>query len=142
MSAHRSLYGVLCACVVALTGSTLGAAAESGSAASPTAVKLPYQNPSKHMGVASCSSSVCHGNVKSTGNYNVQLNEYVTWSHDDTHSKAYTILLNERSRAIAAKLGLPSAQTAKICLDCHTDNVPEAMRGREFNITDGVGCET
>ena len=94
------------------------------------------------MGVASCSSSVCHGNVKSSSNYNVQLNEYVTWSHDDTHSKAYTILLNERSRAIAAKLGLASAQTAKICLDCHSDNVPEAMRGREFNLTDGVGCET
>ncbi|MEP7247491.1 MAG: multiheme c-type cytochrome [Gammaproteobacteria bacterium] len=110
--------------------------------AAAAAIKLPYQLPNKHLGVSTCSSSVCHGSVKSNGNYNVQLNEYVTWSHEDTHSKAYSVLLNEKSRAIAAKLGLPSAQTAKICLDCHADNVPEAMRGKEFNLTDGVGCET
>ena len=105
-------------------------------------VKLPYQLPNKHLGVATCSSSVCHGNVKSTSNYDVQLNEYVTWAHNDAHAKAYSVLQNERSRAIAAKLGLPAAHTAKICLDCHADNVPEAMRGREFNLTDGIGCET
>lgn len=107
----------------------------------PGVVRLPYEMPNKHMGVASCSSSVCHGSVKSNGSYNVQLNEYITWSHQDTHSKAYTILLNERSRAIAAKLGLPDASKAKICLDCHADNVPENLRGREFNLSDGVGCE-
>jgi hypothetical protein len=105
-------------------------------------VKLPYQLPNKHLGVATCSSSVCHGNVKSSSNYDVQLNEYVTWAHNDTHAKAYSVLLNERSRAMAAKLGLPAAHTAKICLDCHADNVPEAMRGREFNLADGVGCES
>jgi cytochrome c554/c'-like protein len=108
----------------------------------PGPAKLPYQLPNKHLGVATCSSSVCHGNVKSTSNYDVQLNEYVTWAHNDTHAKAYSVLLNERSRAMAAKLGLPAAHTAKICLDCHADNVPEAMRGREFNLTDGIGCET
>ena len=41
-------------------------------------VKLPYQLTTKHLGVATCSSSVCHGNVKSTSNYDVQLNEYMT----------------------------------------------------------------
>jgi len=103
--------------------------------------KLPYQAANRHLGVATCSSSVCHGNVKSSSSYNVQLNEYVTWSHDDAHSKAYSVLLNARSRSIAAKLGLPDAHTAKICLDCHADNVPEAQRGKGFNISDGVGCE-
>jgi hypothetical protein len=107
----------------------------------PAALKLPYQAMNKHLGVASCASSVCHGNVKSTGSYDVQLNEYITWSHDDSHSKAYSVLMSERSRSIAAKLGLPNAYDAKICLDCHTDNVPEAVRGKEFNIADGVGCE-
>ena len=124
-----------------------GVAAESplkAAVALPTAALklLPYQAPNKHLGVASCSSSVCHGNVKSTGSYNVQLNEYVTWSHDDSHSKAYNVLKNERSRAIAAKLGLPNAYDAKICLDCHADYVPEAVRGKEFNLADGVGCES
>jgi len=110
----------------------------------PAAMKLllPYEAPNKHLGVATCSSSVCHGNVKSNSSYDVQLNEYVTWSHDDSHSKAYNVLKSERSRAIAAKLGLPNAYDAKICLDCHTDNVPEAVRGKEFNIADGVGCES
>jgi hypothetical protein len=104
-------------------------------------IKLPYELPNKHMGVSTCSSTVCHGSVKSNGNYNVQLNEYITWSHQDSHAKAYTVLLNERSRNIAAKLGIPQASKAKICLDCHADNVPENMRGREFNLSDGVGCE-
>jgi hypothetical protein len=125
-----------------------------GSAAAPPAPKpvslppaavrllLPYQAPNKHLGVATCSSSVCHGNVKSTSSYDVQLNEYVTWSHDDSHSKAYSVLKSERSRAIAAKLGLPNAYDAKMCLDCHADNVPEAVRGKEFNLADGVGCES
>jgi hypothetical protein len=127
-------------------GASLLCAAANGAAPAPAdksgPVKLPYQLTNKHLGVATCSSSVCHGNVKSTSNYDVQLNEYVTWAHNDTHAKAYSVLLNERSRAMAAKLGLPAAQTAKICLDCHADNVPQAMRGREFNLTDGIGCET
>ncbi len=95
----------------------------------------------KHLGVASCSSSVCHGNVKSTSSYDVQLNEYIIWSHDDSHSKAYSVLMSDRSRAIAAKLGLPNAYDAKLCLDCHADNVPESVRGKEFNLADGIGCE-
>jgi len=79
--------------------------------------------------------------VKATSNYDVQLNEYITWSHEDSHAKAYSVLFNDRSRSIAAKLGLPAAHTAKICLDCHADNVPENLRGKEFNLADGVGCE-
>src|SRR6478752_2187925 len=110
----------------------------------PAAMKLllPYQAPNKHLGVATCSSSVCHGSVKSKNSYNVQLNEYVTWSHDDSHAKAYNVLKSERSRAIAAKLGLPNAYDAKMCLDCHADNVPETVRGKEFNMADGIGCES
>jgi hypothetical protein len=126
--------------LIGLAAAALPAGAAEKSA-EPGAIKLPYELPNKHMGVSTCSSSVCHGSVKSKDAYNVQLNEYITWSHQDTHSKAYTVLLNERSRAIAAKMGLAEASKAKICLDCHTDNVPENLRGREFNITDGIGCE-
>jgi hypothetical protein len=132
---------------VALLAAGISACAAAEAPVSPftlpeAALKLPYQAGNKHLGVASCSSSVCHGNVKSTSSYDVQLNEYVTWSHDDSHSKAYSVLMNDRSRAIAAKLGLPNAHEAKMCLDCHADNVPQTMRGKEFNLNDGVGCES
>ena len=83
----------------------------------------------KHLEVASCSSSVCHGSVTPSKASDVLLNEYVTWSHEDAHSKAYAVLNSSRARSMAVKLGLPNAATAKICLDCHTDNVPPEKRG-------------
>jgi hypothetical protein len=45
------------------------------------------------------------------------------------------------SKRIAANMGLPSAATAKICLDCHADNMPSEKRGPKFRLDDGVGCE-
>jgi hypothetical protein len=63
------------------------------------------------------------------------------WSKRDKHHRAYTVLLEERAARIASNLGLPSAATAEMCLDCHTDNVPPARRGPRFQISDGVGCE-
>jgi hypothetical protein len=93
----------------------------------------------KHMGVASCAASVCHGKLAAQTDRNVQLNEYRTWSQDDRHSQAYRTLESAQSKAIAQKLGLPSAKTAQICLDCHADNA--AARGPKFLVSDGVGCE-
>lgn len=119
----------------------LVAAVHANAADKAVPIRLPYELPGKHMGVSTCSSTVCHGSTKSNSNYNVQLNEYITWSHQDTHAKAYSVLMNERSRSIAAKMGIGDASKAKICLDCHSDNVGPEMRGKEFNITDGIGCE-
>jgi hypothetical protein len=42
---------------------------------------------------------------------------------------------------MAARLGLPNPATAKICLDCHADNVSAEKRGPKFSLADGVGCE-
>jgi hypothetical protein len=42
---------------------------------------------------------------------------------------------------MAAKLGLAEPAAARICLDCHTDNVAPDRRGPKFSISDGVGCE-
>src|SRR5439155_1482751 len=85
--------------------------------------------------------SVCHGKVAPVKDGNVGLNEYRVWSTEDHHARAYQILNNEASKNIAAKLGLPNAQTAKICLDCHTDNIVASKRGTKFQLSDGVGCE-
>ena len=109
---------------------------------SPTAaVILPAQGANKHMGVSSCSSSVCHGAVMPNKTYDVLLNEYVTWSHQDAHSKAFNVLNSPKSRAIASRLGIGNPSNAKECLDCHTDNVPSQVRGEKFSLADGVGCE-
>ena len=105
-----------------------------------TATAEPIDS-NQHLGVASCATGVCHGKLTEAEDSNVWLNEYRIWSGDDRHARAYQTLLSDRSKAIARKLGLPNAQGAKICLDCHSDNVPPAQRGTKFQLSDGVGCE-
>jgi hypothetical protein len=95
----------------------------------------------KHMGVASCSTSVCHGKLAPQSDKDVALNEYRIWQQEDRHAQAYRTLELPESKRIAANLGLPNATAAKICLDCHADNVPANKRGAKFQISDGVGCE-
>ncbi|TDR39346.1 cytochrome c554/c'-like protein [Tahibacter aquaticus] len=95
----------------------------------------------KHQGVASCSNSVCHGASQVFRESHVMQNEFAVWQETDPHAKAYAILEQPASREIARKLGLGNATEAKICLDCHADNVPAAQRGERFQLSDGVGCE-
>lgn len=95
----------------------------------------------RHLGAATCASSVCHGKLSQQDGRNVWLNEYRIWTGADRHSRAYRSLQSDASRAIAQKLGLPSAATADVCLDCHADNVAADQRGPKFQLTDGVGCE-
>lgn len=102
---------------------------------------LPQYDADKHLGVASCASSVCHGKSKPVADKNVMLNEYRLWSTEDNHARAYQTLFSKESKRIARNLGLPSAHTEKVCLDCHADNVSKDKRGPKFQINDGVGCE-
>lgn len=95
----------------------------------------------KHLGVASCASSLCHGSAKPTTAYSVAQNEYVTWSHFDPHARAYEALLGDRAAVIVRRMSLPPAYEAPACLGCHTDNVSPGERGPRFQITDGIGCE-
>jgi hypothetical protein len=106
-----------------------------------SAQPLPEEGADVHEGVASCATSVCHGKVSPDPAGPVLLNEYRVWLRQDYHSRAYRTLQTAQSKAIAKKLGLPAAHTAKICLDCHSDNVAAPARGRRFQLTDGVGCE-
>ncbi len=102
---------------------------------------LPGQVPDTHLGVTSCGGSTCHGATQPVRGSQVLQNEYLIWQRQDEHAKAYAVLLEPRSQRIARNLGLADAHTAKICLDCHADNVAENLRGRQFQISDGVGCE-
>jgi len=110
-------------------------------ATAPTPAAEAIVSNYKHLGVASCASSVCHGKVGPQPGKNVPLNEYRIWALEDRHAQGYRTLDLPESRRIAANLGLPNATAAKICLDCHADNVPESQRGPKFKISDGVGCE-
>lgn len=106
-----------------------------------SAATLPENSTEKHMGVATCAASQCHGSAIPRDGTGVLQNEYVTWTQSDPHSKAYEILSNEQSRLIAARLGIGRAREAEVCLDCHTDNVAPDKRGEKFQLSDGVGCE-
>jgi len=102
---------------------------------------LPIVDKDIHMGVFSCAGSTCHGAAQPWKNVNILQNEYVTWQRRDKHAKAYKVLLNKTSKRIARNLGLKSAETAGMCLDCHADNVPAKRRHRTFQMSDGVSCE-
>ena len=112
-------------------------------AAAFAAAALPQNSTDKSLGMGSCASSLCHGAVETWKKSNVLQNEYVTWSRRDKHARAYTVLLNDRSKEIARKLELPvPAHRSALCLDCHAHNVPEPRRGEHFVLSDGVTCET
>lgn len=131
-NAVRMLSGVVFA-VALIALQTVGGPVE--------AQTLPQYGDSPHLGVASCAGSTCHGAVEPWKNSTVLQNEYVIWQKNDRHARAYSVLLNERSKRIARNLGLENAHTAKICLDCHADNVAQNKRSKTFQISDGVGCE-
>jgi hypothetical protein len=95
----------------------------------------------RHLGVASCAGSACHGATKIAGS-NVRQDEYLRWQRDDRHARAFATLRSDRSKRIAANLGLGDPTTARDCLNCHADLAPEPERGERYHVSDGVGCET
>lgn len=112
-------------------------------AAVPAVAENPLAEvPPRHLGVASCAASACHGKIAAQAGAMVDLNEYRTWLLSDRHSQAFRILQSAKSGAIASKLGIADASTANECLDCHADNVPAASQGEKFLLSDGVGCES
>ncbi|MEO0367467.1 MAG: multiheme c-type cytochrome [Pseudomonadota bacterium] len=109
---------------------------------SSLAVELPQYALEKHLGVATCSSSNCHGATIVQNPGNVRQDEYLTWLFHDSHAQAFNTLRSDASFEMAKKLGLGDPTQADVCLDCHADNVPMERRGEKFLITDGVGCES
>jgi hypothetical protein len=108
-----------------------------------SAQPLPYETKAMSLGVVNCASSLCHGSASPWKDSNILQNEYITWSRVDKHAtRAYPVLLNERSQRIARNLGLKEpAHEAKLCLDCHAYAPAPALRGERFKVADGVSCE-
>ena len=102
----------------------------------------PSGAPGKYVGVASCVSSGCHGSTQPLNSTTVLQNEYYTWLNNDRHAQAYNVLFNERSARIAKNMRIRGrAYEAKVCLDCHTTNVPASLVEGNIDPEDGVQCE-
>jgi hypothetical protein len=107
-----------------------------------TTARADNNSPHTYMGVGSCSSSNCHGNVAPVATTDILQNEYVTWQKHDKHSGAFAVLGNSDSTIIAKHMGIASAQKEPLCLKCHSTYVPDAAdRGEKFQAEDGVSCE-
>lgn len=94
-----------------------------------------------HQGVVTCAGGTCHGMTKAFKDIPIRQDEYLTWLQKDAHARAYSTLLNERSRRIGRNLGITPEKDAG-CLSCHADHPPVVERGERFQISDGVGCES
>ena len=98
--------------------------------------------PGHYVGVASCVNSGCHGATQPLNASRVLQNEYYTWLNNDNHARAYNILFSDRSARIARNMRLKKrAYEEKVCLDCHTTNVPANLIEGAIDKEDGVQCE-
>ena len=100
------------------------------------AINIGYTGPS------SCMQSLCQGNVKPFSATRIRGDEYTIWLSEDKHSEAFKVLSGTLSKRITRNLGLPDALSAALCLDCHALNPPPEVRGRTFEIEEGVSCES
>ena len=121
------LTGALVSALLAL-GSSVG---QSNPSASP-----------KYLGPGSCSAVACHGGIQPMTATPVQQNEYSVWVVQDKHAKAYSSLQNPVSQRMASILGIGKAQESPKCLACHALAVPAAQKGRDYDLNDGVSCES
>jgi Cytochrome c554 and c-prime len=96
----------------------------------------------KYIGAGSCSATACHGGVQPKTITSVQQNEYSIWVVQDSHAKAYRSLQNPVSLRMGKILGIGKPESAPKCLACHALAIPAAQKGRDFDIGDGVSCES
>ncbi|MGQ0560047.1 MAG: multiheme c-type cytochrome [Sphingosinicella sp.] len=126
----------------------LGAAALAGLALllvlfPPPGANAAQQAQASYEGVASCGGTTCHGRSEGDGRI-VRQDEIRLWQDPSSaagaHSRAYAVLREARSQAIARRLGLGEAHNAEMCLGCHA--TPAGPRGARFQLSDGVSCES
>ena len=100
---------------------------------------------SRYYGARSCAA--CHttpGNPAFEASAeHVKLNEYDVWRNQDKHSLAYTMLSDERGKAMARRLGRDVTKRETGCLGCHSASPAEMADrvGDAWTFADGVSCE-
>lgn len=95
-------------------------------------------------GAESCSNADCHGAParKIDPKAATTLAEYTEWAAGDPHKKAFETLVAPESEAIAKKLKIADATTSERCTSCHALAVPDKLQGAQFNIQEGVTCNS
>jgi hypothetical protein len=134
------------AAAAALVAAALCRGPAERAAAAPAPSPAPPPHDFLFVGVGSCASTACHNG---NGPRGTKGSEYTTWIVNDPHSRAYTVLLNARSRTIQNNLNRylpPDRQTTAehnaLCLRCHSVNPGQVPEGQDFQLADGVGCES
>ena len=92
-----------------------------------------------HIGLQGCAATACHGRDGRDPGDSIWRNEYQIWASEDKHSKAFLLLYNENSQAMAHRLGLGNPIEEDRCLACHSIN--PASQVEDFDNSDGVACE-
>jgi hypothetical protein len=89
------------------------------------------------VGAVGCRSSSCHGGAGE------KRSQYITWSRQDFHTRAYAILLNARSARIADSVGVGEAQSSARCTVCHSpfQSVAQSRLASTARPDEGVSCE-
>lgn len=96
----------------------------------------------KYVGPGSCSAVACHGGIQPHSTTKVLQNEYSTWVTQDKHARAYTALTGSLGKQMAAILKIGPADKAPKCLVCHAVSMEKSHRAREFDVAEGVSCES
>ena len=119
-----------------LAGSTLQQAFRVVLAGLLGALAASAQSPG-YIGAGGCASSNCHGATTPAplSQSRILGNEYSIWSVRDKHSRAYSVLSNDRSKRMADIAGVGDPTKAEACLSCH------AVGSTAKFISDGVACE-
>jgi len=110
-------------------------------AAQPSGTAGSTAGAAKYVGPGSCSAVACHGGIQPNGGRVLQ-DEYSTWVTQDKHAQAYASLKTPLGEQIASIMKLGPAEKAQRCLVCHALDVTPAEHDREFELSDGVSCES
>ena len=102
----------------------------------------PDSSTGKYIGTGSCSARACHGGIDVRTTTKVEQNEYSTWVTSDKHTRAYAVLKEPLGRQISAILKIGPAEKAQRCIVCHVVDAKESEYGKEFDASEGVGCES
>jgi hypothetical protein len=101
-------------------------------------VKQSRESSVQFVGAVGCRSSSCHGGAGE------KRSQYITWSHQDFHARAYAILLDARSARIGESVGIAETQSSVRCTVCHSpfQSVAQTRLAPTAHPDEGVSCET
>lgn len=92
----------------------------------------------RFVGSIGCKSSSCHGGA------GPKRDQFITWTRQDFHARAYAVLINARSARIAETLGISAAAASTRCTVCHSpfQSVAPAQLSPTAHPDEGVSCES